>query len=98
MHCSEAMKGIVLKPCFWHWNQGSWLYSLRSAQTCLGLGVSGGLGLPSVKGALLSPRGTSWQGCMSLEGGLLQICTKMLYRLALFATGKPNCHFKNGRM
>lgn len=55
------MKGIVLKPCFWHWNQGTWLYSLRTAQTCLGLGVSGGLGLPSARGALLSPRGASWQ-------------------------------------
>ena len=93
--CSEAMKGIVLKPCFWHWNQGTWLYSLCTAQTCLGLGVSGGLGLPSARGALLSPRGASWQVG---RGGLLQICTKMLYRLALFATGRPKCHFKNGRM
>ena len=40
-------------------------------------------------GRLRSPRGTSWQGCMSLKGVLLWICTKMLYRLALFAIGRP---------
>lgn len=86
----EVFSALFWSRVFWHWNQSTWLHSLRTAQTCLGVGVSAGLRLPSANSAFLSPRGTSWQGCVSLEGGFLWICTKMLYRLALFAIGRPN--------
>lgn len=88
VYCSDASAMF-----FWHWHQGTWLCSLCTAQTCLGVGVSGAgvwrSGAAKSEGAFLSHR-HNVAGLHEPRGGHLLICTAMLYRLVLFLIGRAN--------